>query len=76
MLAFRSRAQQLESRRREEDEQKAADRAFADAWSIRLKELKQEEVHLPADSESALCANGLQLLLFQHQLDARHVAMY
>ena len=40
----RSRGQQLESRRREEEEQRAADRAFADAWSMRLKELKQEEV--------------------------------
>ncbi len=45
-IGSRSRGQQLESRKREEEEQRAADRAFADAWSVRLKELKQEEVGL------------------------------
>ena len=40
----RSRGEQLESRRKEEEDRKAAERAFADAWTLRLKELKQEEV--------------------------------
>ncbi|KAK9863886.1 hypothetical protein WJX84_003923 [Apatococcus fuscideae] len=64
----RSRGQQLETRRRGEEEQRAADRAFADAWSMRLKELKQEERD---EEQKALERNRRYANFLQHQVSRK-----